>query len=312
MKVLRLRLGAPLLAAALTGVAIWLFWPARPAPSAAPELPTGLPGDRRLITAIWNGDSLNPIPREPMAVALLSGGDILIADTGLSQIHRFTGDGRLRRSYGLDSDLRFPAGVAVDESDRVWITDLWQRRLYQLDLANDRLTEIPPERGHYRMPGALAYRNRHLYVADLELQQVLVLETDGAFVQALGDGFGRNPGQFAFPNGIWVADSGAIYVADSNNARIQMFDAAGRFQRMLQPHRLTLPRGLAQDHRGRLHIADTLAHDIAVIDAGGQVVARYGSTEGLTAPNGMAIRGRRLYVADRGNARVLVWELRDE
>ena len=34
---------------------------------------------------------------------------------------------------------------------------------------------------------------------------------------------GSNPGRFGGPNGIYVDDSGAVYVADICNSRVQVF-----------------------------------------------------------------------------------------
>ncbi|MBI3976800.1 MAG: hypothetical protein HY331_01315 [Chloroflexi bacterium] len=309
---IRLPIGAPLMAALLTGFVIWAIGPARPGIRASSGLPYSEPGRQRMVAAIWNGDRLNQVPREAMAVAVLRGGDVLVADVGLGQVHRFDADGRLRRSYSGGVGFRYPVALAVAEDDRVWVADLWGERLYRLNLTNDTVAEVPPASSGYRAPGAIAYRNGLLYVADLVRHQVLVLTPDGGLVRIVGSGRGEGPGELAFPNGVWAGEAGDVYVADTNNARIQVFDAEGRLTRILQPHRLLLPRGIVQDRRGNLHVADTLSHDIAVLDPAGRIVARYGAEVELALPNGLALRGDMLYAADRRNGRVIVWELGDE
>ncbi|MBI4493292.1 MAG: hypothetical protein HY690_10940 [Chloroflexi bacterium] len=301
--------GAPLVAALLTGLAVWLLGPGRPGLSAAPQLPPGPPG--RQVAWIGNGDPLNPIPREPMAVAALEGGDLLVADAGLGQVHRYGSNRQLLRSYG-EGRLRYPVGLAVAEDGRAWVADLWQRRVFRLDLAGNSLEAVPPEPSGYQGPVGLAYRQGLLYLTDVARHQVLVLSPDGGLVRAIGTGRGKESGEFAYPNGVWVAEDGEVFVSDSNNGRIQVFDAEGRFQRTLQPHRLLQPRGLVQDSRGRLHVADTQANDIAVLDPAGHILGRYGTGEELASPTGLALRGQVLYVADRGNGRVIAWELGDE
>ncbi|MBI3967437.1 MAG: SMP-30/gluconolactonase/LRE family protein [Chloroflexi bacterium] len=275
----------------------------------AGSLPIGDPSSKKSTAWISNNDPANPIPQQPMAIALLRRGDVLVADTGLAQVHRFGPDGRLRRSYSGSGQLRYPVGLAVSEDDRVWVADLWQQRVYRLDLDHDEVAALSPNAPDYRLPGSLAYQNGRLYVGDFGRQQVLVLTLSGELVRVIGAGPGRAPEQLAYPNGLWIGPDAEVFVSDTNNRRIQVFDAEGRLQRVLQPRNLQLPRGIVADSQGRLYVADTLAHEVAVLDRNGVEIARHGSDEDLGFPNGLAIRDRRLYVADRANSRVVVWEL---
>lgn len=315
MKVVSLPNRAPLAAALLAGLLVWLTAPGRPTLLAEPRLPWAQATKTRLVGTIRGGDTRNPIPREPMAVAVLSGGDLLVADAGLGEVFRFTSDGKLRGSYDGRSELEYPVGLAVADDDRVWVADLWRERVYRLDLANGSLHEVSPETAGYRRPAGLAYRDGLLYVADVGRHQVLVLEPDGKLVRAIGAGPGREPGQLSYPNAVWASPAGEVVVADSNNGRVQVFDRQGRLLRAFQPPGMLQPRGIVGDPPqagGRLLVADALNHHIAVLDPAGNVLARVGEQDGLDLPGGLALRGQRLYVADRGNGRIVVWEIGDE
>lgn len=302
--------GAPMLAALLTALLLSLVLPARPGPAALTTLPAGEARGPALLGWLGGDDPTEPVPREPMAVALLRGGDILVADVGTAAVHRFRADGTLRGSYGVGR-LAYPVGLAVAEDDRVWVADLWQQAVFRLDLVEDRLDDVVLESAA-RRPAALAYRHGLLYVADVERHQVVVVEPTGALVRVVGAGKGQGPGELLFPNGVWVGDlSGEIFVADSNNRRIQVYDRLGRLQRTLQPHGLLLPRGLVEDGSGRLYVSDTLGHAVVQLDPTGAAIDRRGEDEGLAAPNGLALDGRRLFVADRGSGRVVIWDLGD-
>jgi streptogramin lyase len=294
--------GALVLAALLGGLAAWLAGLVLSGTSASALLPDADPGAATSVS--FSGID------QPTAVATLHQGDVLVADVGQPGVRRFASDGRLQASYG-DPELLYPTGLAVDENDRVWVADLWLRRLYRLDLATGRFDAVPPEPSGYQAPGALAYRDGRLYVADLERQQILVLDPlDGRLLRALGRGAGRESGQFAYPNGVWPAASGEVFVSDTDNQRIQVFGSDGQLQRILDPPGLYNPRGLAQDRRGRLHVVDSVANEVVVLDPrAGDVLERYGTSENLVAPMGLALAGGRAYVADRGNARVVTWEL---
>jgi DNA-binding beta-propeller fold protein YncE len=90
---------------------------------------------------------------------------------------------------------------------------------------------------------------------------------------------GRGEGQFDDPHGIAVDGSGNVYVADTNNHRIQSFTPEGVFLSALGEWgigegQLSRPQGVAVDEQGHVHVADTgnsriqhmvLRHTITVI-----------------------------------------------
>ncbi len=69
-----------------------------------------------------------------------------------------------------------------------------------------------------------------VYVADTGSHRVLVFDLQGRFVQAIGRQ-GKGPGEFSRPTGLCVLADGGIAVADYDNNRIQVFDAAGKLRR---------------------------------------------------------------------------------
>ncbi|RME44332.1 MAG: hypothetical protein D6796_11925 [Caldilineae bacterium] len=129
-------------------------------------------------------------------------------------------------------------------------------------------------------------------------------------------------GQFAAPRAVAVSPQGQVYVADSGNHRIQVFDANGEFLKAWGgvegpgPGELTEPWGIAVGDDGRIYVADTWNHRIQVFDEDGNFLSQFGAfadTQGdanaapgafwgprdiLIAPDG------NLYVADTGNKRI--------
>ena len=94
-----------------------------------------------------------------------------------------------------------------------------------------------------------------------------------------GDGSsGTGAGEFLLPNKIIVNDLGMIYVADSANHRVQIFDAAGTFLRQIGSgspgnvqgtgtnNQLNNPTGLVLGLAGNLFIADSMNHQILKCD----------------------------------------------
>jgi hypothetical protein len=109
--------------------------------------------------------------------------------------------------------------------------------------------------------------------------------------------------------------SGNLVVADSNNRRIQVFDSSHRFVRAFSHTEgamaLGLPRSLALDGRGRLHVADSFGERVSVFTPEGEFLGSYGFTgpseQRVALPEGLALLGDRAVVGDRGNQRLAIY-----
>jgi len=164
-------------------------------------------------------------------------------------------------------------------------------------------------------PVGLGYFDGLLYVTDVGDQTIKKFTTTGRLVGKFG-GPGISPGKFSYPNGMARADDGTLYVADSNNSRVQVFGKDGRFLSYLVPpqeERFSLPRGIAIDKLGRIHVVDTLKSRVFVFSRDHKFLFTYGAgqeNEGdLAYPNGIFIDRDTglIFIADRLNNRVAVW-----
>lgn len=164
-------------------------------------------------------------------------------------------------------------------------------------------------------PVGLTYLDNHVYVTDVGDQTIKKFTTTGRLVKKFGAP-GNGPGKFSYPNDMARSDDGKLYVADSNNSRVQVFDKNGRFLSYLIPpkeERFSLPRGIAIDKLGRIHVVDTLKSRVFVFNRDHRFLFTYGSgqeNEGdLAYPNGIFIDRETglIFIADRLNNRVAVW-----
>ncbi len=104
-------------------------------------------------------------------------------------------------------------------------------------------------------------------------------------------------------------DGAVVWVADTNNGRVQAFTRRGRVLSVVEG--LAAPRGIAV-YRGLVHVVDVFQHRVFIFDAAGDLRYTFGGRglgEGaFNFPNDIAIDGLGvIYVADRENNRVSVW-----
>ena len=71
-----------------------------------------------------------------------------------------------------------------------------------------------------------------IFVTTLDKHEVHKFTENGDLLKTVG-GLGSQPGQFNFPNGLRVSRQSELYICDSNNHRIQIFDLDLNFKRML-------------------------------------------------------------------------------
>ncbi|MGC1165793.1 MAG: S8 family serine peptidase, partial [Solirubrobacterales bacterium] len=134
-----------------------------------------------------------------------------------------------------------------------------------------------------------------------------------AFIGALGS-FGSGSGQFNVPVGLAVDSKDHIWVADSENNRIQEFDDEGEYLSQLGSKgtgngQLNSPAALSVDSNDHIWVADSNNHRIQEFSAAGEYLGQFGSfgtgNGQLNSPAGLAIDSNdHIWVADAGNNRI--------
>jgi streptogramin lyase len=95
-------------------------------------------------------------------------------------------------------------------------------------------------------------------------------------------GPGKDNGQFDWPRGIAVDKNNYVYVADSNNNRIQKFDSNGTFiakwgSKGLRVGKFRDPSGIAVDENNNLFVVDSGNCRIQKFDSSGTFIGSWGS-----------------------------------
>jgi DNA-binding beta-propeller fold protein YncE len=223
----------------------------------------------------------------PHGMAVDSKGQLYVADQRVGAVFVFnteTREATLIRN-GIEASFKLVNGVAVDDDDRLFVSDGKLHRIYVFDKQQkvvDQITEglVDP------VGLAIDTVNRLLYVADTQQDQVLVYDADSfKLLRRLGTG-GKNhilttPGDFSGPTGVAVDADGNLYVTDTMNYRVEVFDADGNFVSWFGKHCdgpgcFAHPKGIAVDGDGHIWVADSMLELLQVFDKDGQLLAFVG------------------------------------
>jgi hypothetical protein len=132
-------------------------------------------------------------------------------------------------------------------------------------------------------------------------------------------GKGIEAGQFLFPTYLILDGQGNLYVTDTLNSRIEMFDPDGKYIRSFGQRgsawgMFDKPKGVALDSFGNLYVVDSGWSNVQIFNAKGQVLLFFGGRGPIPGmlknPTAVAIdRTNRIYVADYLNHRVEEYRL---
>lgn len=225
---------------------------------------------------------------QPYGTAVDSKGSLYVADQKVGAIFIFsTGDTKdvdLIKN-GVHAHFVRIIGLAMDDNDRLFVSDPGLRHV--LVFNKDHKAEDVISDG-MSSPGGLAIdtRNRFLYVADVDLDQILVYDADSLKLLRKIGTTGHNhelatPGDFSKPAGVAVDHEGNLYVADTMNNRIEIFDADGQFISTFGkagdgPGYFGRPKGVAVDSDGHVWVADGMQDRVQVFTKDGQLCISFG------------------------------------
>ncbi|MGC9469236.1 MAG: flippase activity-associated protein Agl23 [Anaerolineae bacterium] len=174
-------------------------------------------------------------------------GTFYVADTANHRVWHVGPDGVLGSFGGFGAapgQFSEPWDVAVDAEGNIYVADTWNHRIQK-------------------------------YSPDQEL-----LKTWGELVQVTQTGVPGAEGLFFGPRGLAISPSGELYVADTGNKRIQVFDLEGRFLREFGgggsgPGQLDEPVGIDISRSGIVAVADTWNQRVQLFTEQGTVLSHW-------------------------------------
>jgi len=151
----------------------------------------------------------------------------------------FDYSGKLKRAL-MPKTFYVPHGLSRDHEGHLWATDVKLHQVLKIDPSGSGTvlltlgTRMTPGHGAsaFNAPTDVAVHpaTGEVYVADgYGNSRVAVFSSDGRYLREFGSA-GNGDGRFRVPHSIVIDKRGDVYVADRENARVQVFDAAGTYK----------------------------------------------------------------------------------
>ncbi len=250
-------------------------------------------------------------------VAADSEGNVYAADQGVGAIFIFPHDpaGKVVLiKNGEDAHLPMINGLAVDDDDRLFVTDTKLHHVLVLNPKHQPEAQFGAEDLISPAGIAIDTTNRFVYVVDTQADQVLVYDADKyTLLRRMGTGGKRHTltssGNFSLPTNVAVDKDGNVFVTDTLNNRVEIFDADGVFVSEFGsagdgPGHFARPKGIAVDSDGHIWVADEVQSRVQVYDKEGQLLIYLGG-QGTYPGQFQALYG---IAADNHNNRIITSE----
>lgn len=284
---------------------------------------------RRIKVFIVGEDSLDSLKKPAEVRADSVNEKIYVADLDRAGVYVFDlkqGESRMISTIGSGLPEKIsPIGLALDRDNNLYILEPRHRKILVYNSAENYIRTISLEKICQR-PIALAIDKKkgRLYVSDIKLNKVVALDVNGDTLFSFG-GPGAGEGTFNMPVSIAINSSGEIVVADSFNARIQVFSDTGVFVRAFgrrgdRAGDFQLIKSVAVDTDDNVYVVDGRSHAVNIFSKTGERLMSLGSFYSVSSTGKMAPGGflmpvgididatGKIYVADQLNARIQVFQ----
>ncbi len=209
-----------------------------------------------------------------------------------------------------EGQFYYPFAIEVT-SDRVFVSDRINENVSVFSSAGVFISQFGSagyHTGEFNSPVGLAVSQSGmlLYVVDLNNSRVQWFASPlFHFVGEFGS-YGVSPGQFQNPYDVAVSKTGKIWVADSNNLRLQRFSIAGVLEFVLPIG--AGPRGIAIDDDGNVFVTEVDLQRVQKFSPEGELLLTFGgpgSAPGqFLRPYGIDADWGVIVVADKDNNRI--------
>jgi sugar lactone lactonase YvrE len=212
---------------------------------------------------------------ETSMIAADGKGRVIVIDRVAPYFRDFTSDGKFVKAWGEASLFGMAHSVHFDAEGNIWASDpVWHVvNKFSSDgellmtLGKKQMPGDNTSQDAFNQPNFVAFGSTgDVFVSDGYVNSRIVQFTkEGKFVRIIGGVKGNQPGQLDLPHGVAVDSKGRVFVSDSNNKRISVFDRDGRF---LEIWNAPSRGGIAITKDDTVYVSDVNAGAVAILRDG--------------------------------------------
>ena len=284
---------------------------------------TPIPIELRLDFVI-SGKVLSYELNDPAGIGIDAQGNVYISDAGNHRVVKFNREYIPQKEFGGYGGgvgrFNTPRDLIVDRGLMLYVLDQGNGRIVQLDAGLNYVNEIVPQDDENeilttltRYTGLRVSSLGEITVSDYDNSRLIRMDNFFQFSRYIGD-FGYGKGSLLNPMSIGADKKENMYVADAGNARIAVYDDFGNYSGSIGGEELLTPTGVCAADNGTIWVTDEEKDSLFVYDKKSKLLARFGNPDARDQKYSdvsavLVTRDNKLFIADSGNDRILIYSI---
>lgn len=222
----------------------------------------------------------------PRQIAIDKYNNVYIADSVNHRIQKFNNSGVFLGTIGgvgtLFGYFQFPSGIAIDSRGNIFVADSENHRIQKFNsyfIFQKSWGNKGTGNGQFFQPMQLAIDSKdNVYVVDRINNRIQKFDNNGKFLTKWGtnngsghldplENWGEDSGDIFLPTGISIDQNDLVYVTDTSNNRVNVYDENGRFLEQFGSFsglegNFFSPQGIEITDTGEIVVVDGLLHRI--------------------------------------------------
>jgi len=175
------------------------------------------------VAGEWNKTYNTPLFNRPADIAFDSDDNIYIADGyGNSRVVKLDRNGNFLKTWGIKGtgpgEFNLVHNIVIDSKNIVYVIDRENKRIQLFNKDGEYLREW----NNLGDPYGIVINKNDFYVTDGIAGLILKVDWSGKIIARYGKQ-GKAVGQFLMPHAITVSGNNILFIADTNNWRVQCF-----------------------------------------------------------------------------------------
>ncbi|MEK6626411.1 MAG: 6-bladed beta-propeller [Bdellovibrionota bacterium] len=221
--------------------------------------------------------------------------EMFVCDMGKSQITIL--NFKTKQVSKIDYKFKAPVSITVDADGTRYVLDAGASKVLVFSAQNKFQRSFSSVEAWKPIDAAIV--GELIYVIDGKKDQVLVFnKISGDFVKSFGQN-GESTGEFDMPASIKSDKNGLLYISNTMNGRVDIFNGDGKFlgQYGTVPNtasgNFAHPQGIALDRENRIYVVDNSFENVQIFNDKKQFLMPFGvvgnTPGGLNMPHAIAI-----------------------